>query len=98
MTTQGKVKQSARTAKGRIKEIFGRVTGNRRLTTQGKTEQVRARIKHAAEKGTAALKHRREAAKGKTQEIVGAATGNNRMKAKGKLNQASARISHKFNK
>jgi uncharacterized protein YjbJ (UPF0337 family) len=57
MMTRSKAKKSARTAKGRLKEAVGRVTGNRRMTAEGKTEQVKARVGHMLDKGMATLRH-----------------------------------------
>ncbi|MFJ3816162.1 CsbD family protein [Streptomyces sp. NPDC090056] len=34
-------------AKGRIKEITGRISGNERLETEGRTDQVKARAREA---------------------------------------------------
>ena len=98
MTPHGRMNHSARTARGKVKEIVGRRIGNRRMASQGKAEQVTSRLRHAAERGAATLRHTGHGAKGRAQEIVGSVTGNKHMKAKGKLGKASARISEKFNK
>ncbi|MFB7028087.1 MULTISPECIES: CsbD family protein [unclassified Streptomyces] len=44
-------------AKGRIKEITGRISGNERLETEGRTDQTKARAREA-------LKDVRERARG----------------------------------
>jgi uncharacterized protein YjbJ (UPF0337 family) len=98
MTAQGKMKHTARKARGKVKEIVGRAVGDKRMASRGRAEQVTAGIKHTAGKGMAGLRHRGKAAKGRTQEIVGSATGNNHMTMRGKLSKASARISQKLNK
>lgn len=49
MTAQGKIKHTARTARGKVKEIVGRAVGNKRMVRRGKTERVTARIRHTAE-------------------------------------------------
>lgn len=98
MTTRGKAKKSARTARGKAKEVVGRLTGNRRMSAEGKTEQMTARIRHLLDRGVTALRHGGKAAKGKGKEILGSATGNRRMKTEGKLGQASARLTHRFNR
>ncbi|MFF9851033.1 CsbD family protein [Streptomyces litmocidini] len=33
--------------KGRIKEITGKITGNQRLETEGRTDQARAKVREA---------------------------------------------------
>ncbi|MCX5394948.1 CsbD family protein [Streptomyces sp. NBC_00094] len=43
-------------AKGRLKEITGKITGHERLEAEGKTDQAKAKIRHTAE----SLKHRAE--------------------------------------
>lgn len=37
-------------AKGKVKEIIGKATANRRMETEGKADQAKARVKKAAEK------------------------------------------------
>jgi uncharacterized protein YjbJ (UPF0337 family) len=40
----------AETAKGRMKKVTGRVTGNRRLATKGRSGQATGSIKQAGDK------------------------------------------------
>ncbi|MCC5845755.1 MAG: CsbD family protein [Verrucomicrobia bacterium] len=40
------------TIKGRIKEAFGSLTGNKKLKAKGKTDQAVGKVKHDAEKAT----------------------------------------------
>lgn len=43
-------------AKGRIKEIAGKITGHERLEAEGRTDQVKARIRRTA----TSVRHRAE--------------------------------------
>ncbi|ALO06444.1 CsbD family protein [Streptomyces venezuelae] len=36
-------------AKGKLKEVAGKVTGNKRLETEGKTDQLKAKAREAGE-------------------------------------------------
>ncbi|MBF6046995.1 CsbD family protein [Streptomyces sp. NRRL B-1677] len=42
---------------GRIKQNLGRATGNKRLRTEGKTDQVAGNLKQSGEKAKDAFKH-----------------------------------------
>ena len=47
----------AETAKGKTKKRTGRITGNRRLKTEGRTDQVAGETKQATGKVKDAFKH-----------------------------------------
>jgi uncharacterized protein YjbJ (UPF0337 family) len=47
----------AQTAKGKAKKRIGRITGSRRLKTEGRTDQVAGQTKRAADKVKDAFKH-----------------------------------------
>jgi uncharacterized protein YjbJ (UPF0337 family) len=50
MATTDKAKNTAQEAKGKVKEVAGRITGNDKLETKGKTDQEKGDVKQAAEK------------------------------------------------
>jgi uncharacterized protein YjbJ (UPF0337 family) len=52
-----KIRHKARTAKGKTKKNTGRLTGNRRLKTEGRTDQVTGEVKQATDKVGDAFKH-----------------------------------------
>lgn len=57
MSILKKIRHRFQTAKGRTKKTAGRATGNRRLRTEGRTDQAAGNVKQAADKAKAALKH-----------------------------------------
>jgi len=52
-----KIRHKIQTVKGRTKKSTGRVTGNRRLRTEGRTDQAAGDVKQAADKVKDAFKH-----------------------------------------
>jgi uncharacterized protein YjbJ (UPF0337 family) len=52
-----KIRHKIQTAKGKTKKNTGRLTGNRRLKTEGRTGQVTGEVKQAADKVGDAFKH-----------------------------------------
>ena len=52
-----KVRHKIQTAKGKTKMNTGRLTGNRRLKTEGRTDQVTGEVKQATDKAGDAFKH-----------------------------------------
>ena len=56
MATADKAKNSAQRAKGKVKEIAGRVTGDDKLRAKGKTDQTKGNLKQAGEKVKDAFK------------------------------------------
>ena len=50
MSTQNKVKNKGQAAKGKVKEVTGRATGDRSLEAKGKGERASANLKQAGEK------------------------------------------------
>jgi uncharacterized protein YjbJ (UPF0337 family) len=52
-----KIRHMAQTAKGEAKKSTGRVTGNRRLRTEGRAEKSTGHAKQAADKVKHAFKH-----------------------------------------
>jgi uncharacterized protein YjbJ (UPF0337 family) len=57
MGTNDKNQNAAETAKGKVKETVGRVTGDEELERQGKNDQRKADLKQAGEKVKDAFKH-----------------------------------------
>ena len=49
MSDMDKVKNAAERAKGKVKELIGRVTGNRSLEAEGKGDQAKGDLKQAGE-------------------------------------------------
>lgn len=58
MSTSKKAKNSVDKLAGRVKENFGEITGNDRLRTEGKVDQVKARVKQTGEHLKDALRGR----------------------------------------
>jgi uncharacterized protein YjbJ (UPF0337 family) len=56
MTAADKAKNTAQTTKGKVKEAAGKVTGNDRLESKGKTDQIKGNVKQAGEKLKDAVK------------------------------------------
>jgi uncharacterized protein YjbJ (UPF0337 family) len=52
-----KFRHKAETAKGKTKKRTGRITGNRRLKTEGRADQVGGETKQATDKVKDAFKH-----------------------------------------
>ena len=50
MATVDKVKNSTQQAKGKVKEVAGRVTGNDELRAEGDADQTKGNLKQAGEK------------------------------------------------
>ncbi|MGD0344364.1 MAG: CsbD family protein [Acidimicrobiales bacterium] len=50
MATTDKAKNTAQQAKGKLKETVGKVSGNKKLRTEGKADQVKGNVKQAGEK------------------------------------------------
>jgi uncharacterized protein YjbJ (UPF0337 family) len=57
MSIWKKFRHKARTAKGKTKKDTGRVTGNRRLKAEGRTDQVTGEVGQATDKVKDAFKH-----------------------------------------
>ena len=47
MVDKDRIKGSAEQAKGKIKEVAGKVTGDSKLRSEGKTDQVKGKIQNA---------------------------------------------------
>lgn len=56
MAATDKAKNSAQRAKGKVKEVAGKVTGDRALKAEGKADQMKADLKQAGEKVKDAFK------------------------------------------
>ena len=50
MATSDKARNTAQQAKGKLKETVGKVSGNKKLRTEGKADQVKGNVKQAGEK------------------------------------------------
>jgi uncharacterized protein YjbJ (UPF0337 family) len=50
-----KAKNAAQEAKGKVKEVAGRVAGDEKLEKEGRTDQVKSDLKQAGEKVKDAL-------------------------------------------
>ena len=50
MATTDKAKNTAQEAKGKVKEVAGKITGNDKLEAKGKTDQKTGDVKQAGEK------------------------------------------------
>ena len=50
MATDKKTKHTGEKARGKVKEAAGKVTGNERLTAEGKADQGKADVKQSGEK------------------------------------------------
>ncbi|MET9413249.1 CsbD family protein [Streptomyces klenkii] len=57
MSFAKKIRDKGQVLNGRIKQSFGRVTGNRRLTAEGKTDRVAGSLKQSGEKAKDAFRH-----------------------------------------
>ncbi|MFJ9610634.1 CsbD family protein [Kitasatospora sp. NPDC101176] len=57
MSTGKKIKHTAETAKGKVKETAGEAVGNERLIAKGKAEQVKGDLGQAGQKVKDAFKH-----------------------------------------
>ena len=57
MSILKKIRHKAQTAKGKVKKDTGRVTGNRRLKTEGRADQATGEVKQAGDKVKDAFKH-----------------------------------------
>ena len=50
MATSDKAKNDAQRAKGKVKEVAGKVTGNNKLQAKGKADQRKGNLKQSGEK------------------------------------------------
>lgn len=50
MTNKDKAKNTAQIAKGKVKEIAGKTTGDDKLENDGKVDQMKGNLKQAGEK------------------------------------------------
>jgi uncharacterized protein YjbJ (UPF0337 family) len=57
MSIGRKIAHKAEAAKGTAKKIFGRVTGNTRLRTEGRVDQFKGNTKQAGDNVKDAFKH-----------------------------------------
>ncbi|MEU9255426.1 CsbD family protein [Streptomyces sp. NPDC048270] len=57
MSGEQKAEAKGEEAKGRLKETAGRLTGNERLTAEGRTEQATGDARQAKEKVKDVFKH-----------------------------------------
>ena len=57
MSIGKKIAHKAEAAKGAIKKIIGRATGNTRLHTEGRVDQIKGNTKQAGAKMKDAFKH-----------------------------------------
>jgi len=57
MSIGKKIAHKAEAAKGAIKKIIGRATGNTRLRTEGRVDQIKGNTKQAGAKMKDAFKH-----------------------------------------
>ncbi|MFI1183261.1 CsbD family protein [Streptomyces sp. NPDC020799] len=57
MSFAKKIRDKKQVLHGRIKQSFGRATGNRRLRTEGKTDRVAGNLKQSGEKAKDAFRH-----------------------------------------
>jgi uncharacterized protein YjbJ (UPF0337 family) len=55
MSNKDKVKNATQIFKGKVKAATGKKTGNQRLETEGKSDQVKGNLKQAGEKVKDAL-------------------------------------------
>ncbi|WP_127358580.1 CsbD family protein [Actinacidiphila soli] len=56
MSLGAKFKDKTQVVKGRIKEGFGRASGNRRLKREGRTDRITGNLKQSGEKAKDAFK------------------------------------------
>ncbi|MEU9079489.1 CsbD family protein [Kitasatospora sp. NPDC004745] len=57
MGTDDKLRNAADKAKGKVKEVTGRATGDRSIEAKGRAEQAKSDLKQAAEKIKDAGRH-----------------------------------------
>jgi uncharacterized protein YjbJ (UPF0337 family) len=57
MSIGKKIAHKAEAAKGAIKKVVGRATGNTRLRTEGRVDQIKGNTKQAGDKLKDAIKH-----------------------------------------
>jgi len=57
MGAEKKAKNKAKVIKGKTKKHVGRATGNERLKTEGRADQVSGNLKNAGEKVKDAFRH-----------------------------------------
>ncbi|MDI9914174.1 CsbD family protein [Rhodococcus sp. IEGM 1379] len=57
MNTGKKIAHSAEAAKGSVKKVVGRATGNRRLEAEGRVDQAKGNLKQSGTKVKDAFKH-----------------------------------------
>ncbi|MFJ6794892.1 CsbD family protein [Streptomyces sp. NPDC091268] len=57
MSGEQKAEAKGEQAKGKLKEAAGRVSGNERLTAEGRAEQVKGDAREAKEKAKDTFKH-----------------------------------------
>lgn len=50
MSATDKAKNAAQEAKGKVKEVAGRIAGDEELESEGKTDQMKSNLKQAGEK------------------------------------------------
>ena len=56
MSAEDKIKNTAETAKGKVKEAAGKGTGNKSLEAEGRADQAKGDLKNAGEKVKDAFK------------------------------------------
>ena len=56
MSADKKTRAKAEQAKGKVKEALGRMTGNERLTAEGRIDQVKGETREEKEKANEAFK------------------------------------------
>ena len=57
MSIGKKIAHKAEAAKGTVKKLFGRTTGNTRLHSEGRVDQAKGNTKQAGQKVKDAFKH-----------------------------------------
>ncbi|ARZ72462.1 CsbD family protein [Streptomyces sp. HU2014] len=57
MSLAKKIRDKKQVLHGRIKQTLGRVTGSRRLRTEGRTDRAEGNLKQSGEKAKDAFKH-----------------------------------------
>jgi uncharacterized protein YjbJ (UPF0337 family) len=57
MSIARKIAHKAEAVKGAVRKAVGRATGNRRLRSQGRRDQVKGNLKQAGAKAKDALRH-----------------------------------------
>jgi uncharacterized protein YjbJ (UPF0337 family) len=60
MGATDKARNSAQRAKGKVKEVAGKVTGNDKLRASGQADQIKGNLKQAGEKIKVAFKNGRK--------------------------------------